>query len=245
MKKTGIINRWDTTKGFGFIRSPEVSADIFFHIDVFNSIANAVPHAGMPVSFEEIHVGGKGPKATYVCPLKDESSARKSFLAERQPPARTAHTSHQDHVRTRQIDKNRSPARTRTSQNAPQRLSIYLVALTLWVGLISFGIFSQRLVIALLAALAMLNIATIFAYAFDKNAAERGWWRTKEDTLHLLALAGGWPAAWLAQQLMRHKTNKQSFQSAYWWTVWLNCAGLAVWIVWLHGKVSVFSAPSF
>ncbi|MFP5462920.1 MAG: DUF1294 domain-containing protein, partial [Gammaproteobacteria bacterium] len=35
----------------------------------------------------------------------------------------------------------------------------------------------------------------------------------------------GWPGALLAQQLLRHKTSKQSFLFGYWTTVLLNVAG--------------------
>jgi len=38
----------------------------------------------------------------------------------------------------------------------------------------------------------------------------------------LLGLAGGWPGAIVAQQVLRHKSNKVSFRSAFWVTVMLN-----------------------
>ena len=81
--------------------------------------------------------------------------------------------------------------------------------------------------------LVLINIATVFAYAFDKNAAEKGEWRTSEQTLHAFALAGGWPAAWAAQQVMRHKCSKASFQAAYQFMVFLDLAALALWMFWI------------
>lgn len=72
------------------------------------------------------------------------------------------------------------------------------------------------------------------AYAVDKSAAQRGAWRTSEQTLHLLALLGGWPAAWWAQQWMRHKSSKASFRMVYWCTVLLHSAALGA-IVWQPG----------
>lgn len=70
-----------------------------------------------------------------------------------------------------------------------------------------------------------VSVLTFLAYAADKSAAQRGAWRTSEQTLHLLALAGGWPGALLAQQLLRHKSTKQEFRSVFWGTVCLNVAG--------------------
>jgi uncharacterized membrane protein YsdA (DUF1294 family)/cold shock CspA family protein len=62
------------------------------------------------------------------------------------------------------------------------------------------------------------------AYAADKSAAVSGRWRIAESTLLVLGLAGGWPGALVAQQVLRHKSNKASFRSAFWVTVVLNVA---------------------
>jgi uncharacterized membrane protein YsdA (DUF1294 family) len=65
---------------------------------------------------------------------------------------------------------------------------------------------------------------TFVAYALDKSAAQRGAWRIAEKNLHLLALAGGWPGALLAQQWLRHKSVKADFRAVFWATVVLNVA---------------------
>lgn len=70
-----------------------------------------------------------------------------------------------------------------------------------------------------------ISLATIVAYAIDKSAAQRGEWRTPEQSLHLLALFGGWPGALLAQRTLRHKSSKREFRSVFWATVWLNIIG--------------------
>lgn len=74
------------------------------------------------------------------------------------------------------------------------------------------------------AAYVMVSIATFFAYAFDKTAAVRGGWRTRETTLLGLGLLCGWPGALLAQKSLRHKSSKQSFLAAFWTTVVVNLA---------------------
>jgi len=81
------------------------------------------------------------------------------------------------------------------------------------------------------AAMAALNLVTFLSYALDKSAAQSGGWRTSEKQLHLLALLGGWPAAWWAQQWLRHKSRKQEFRSMYWATVLLHCAGLGTLVL--------------
>jgi uncharacterized membrane protein YsdA (DUF1294 family) len=79
----------------------------------------------------------------------------------------------------------------------------------------------------LAAALACLNLATYIAYARDKSAARQGRRRTPENTLLLLGLLGGWPAAIVAQQRLRHKTAKASFQLRFWLTTVANLAAAA------------------
>ena len=69
---------------------------------------------------------------------------------------------------------------------------------------------------------AALSIVCFVAYAADKSAARSGGWRTKEDTLLLIGLAGGWPGALFAQQFLRHKSVKASFRTAFWVTVVIN-----------------------
>ena len=78
------------------------------------------------------------------------------------------------------------------------------------------------------AALACLNLATYIAYARDKSAARQGRRRTPENTLLLLGLLGGWPAAIVAQQRLRHKTAKTSFQLRFWLTAIANLAAAAL-----------------
>ena len=75
------------------------------------------------------------------------------------------------------------------------------------------------------AAYAITSLSCFVAYALDKSAAKSGAWRTPERTLLVLGLVGGWPGALLAQQWLRHKTAKRSFQQQFWVTVAVNVAG--------------------
>jgi uncharacterized membrane protein YsdA (DUF1294 family)/cold shock CspA family protein len=77
-----------------------------------------------------------------------------------------------------------------------------------------------------------LSLLTLLAYAVDKSAAINGRWRTPEKTLHLLSVAGGWPGALLAQQLLSHKCSKPSFVAVFWITV---AANVAVFFAWHSG----------
>ena len=73
---------------------------------------------------------------------------------------------------------------------------------------------------------ALIGVVTYLVYAKDKQAAQKGTWRTPESTLHLLSVLGGWVGAMMAQNYLRHKTKKPEFRLAYYLTVLVNLAAL-------------------
>ena len=66
------------------------------------------------------------------------------------------------------------------------------------------------------------SVVCFMTYAADKSAAVAGRSRVSENTLIFLGLAGGWPGAIVAQQVLRHKSNKAEFRAAFWGSVVLN-----------------------
>jgi len=112
--------------------------------------------------------------------------------------------------------------------NKVSRFSIYLSVIFLALITVAYflGYFPQKLVVIYFTA----SIITYLAYAFDKSKAKRGKWRTQESTLHLFSLIGGWPGAAIAQQLLRHKSQKKVFRVGFWFTVAVNSAAL-LWLV--------------
>lgn len=101
-------------------------------------------------------------------------------------------------------------------------LMIFIIYLLLLV-------FVYQLPVIVLMGFAILSIITFAAYALDKSAAQSGSWRTKESTLHMLALIGGWPGAMYAQQKLRHKSVKTEFRQVFWATVIMNIGALS-WV---------------
>lgn len=214
MKKQGKVVRWDSVRAFGFIRSPDTPADIFFHLKDFRGAAT--PQEGMPVTFEEIHVGGKGPRAMSVqAPLSlQDAPVRRANARAAMPPSQ---------ARSRTTSRNRTLNRAAPSRPAAPALLLMLG----WAVLLGWESRAGRLPAMALPIALLLNLATFFMYWVDKHAAQTGQWRTPESTLHLLGLLGGWPGAWWAQALLRHKSSKASFLAAYWATVALHCLVLA------------------
>lgn len=83
---------------------------------------------------------------------------------------------------------------------------------------------------AVWAWLAGINLATFLAYAYDKSAALRTLRRVPERVLHLLALAGGTPAALVAQGAFHHKTIKGSFRRWFWTIFIVQLIVLGAWL---------------
>jgi len=208
MNKQGTVVRWDDAKGFGFIRGTGAQ-DIFFHVRDFRARPGAVPSRGMRVTFEEIHVGGKGPRAMAVQPLGMTAAA----------PSRTERA-----ARPRPTAKRQPISSTSSGGWLALPLMLAYAVTLLW------AVWMKLLAPWVLAASLVLNLAVFFAYWKDKHAAGAGQWRTKEDTLHLFSLLGGWGGAWFAQQVLRHKSRKASFLQVYWFTVVAHCAAVGWWL---------------
>ena len=221
MTKQGSIVRWDATRAFGFIRSADSAGDVFFHLRDYRG--STPPREGLAVVFEDIHVGGKGPRAMAVRPASDPHGAAQDT---RSLDSRRTHRPAQAR---RAAPASRSPRQGKAPSPATGASLAYGL-MAGWAVLLAWGVWMQRLPLWTLAALAALNIVTLWMYAADKNAARAGRWRIPESNLHLLSLLGGWPAAWLAQQNMRHKSSKKEFRTVYWLTIVLHCGALA-WLV--------------
>ena len=201
----GRIERWDDARGFGFITSDAPvagsSGPLFFHIrDVDRT--HPRPRVG----------------------------ARVRFTPERQRDGRWRA------VRVAAIDvaaprDARARSRRRDAERPARAVSgVAISAATIaWAALLVGAIASGRLPPVALAALAGLNALTFIVYAFDKRAARQGRQRTPELHLHLLELLGGWPAAALAQQALRHKRAKPDYRRVFASMIVLHLLALAAW----------------
>lgn len=113
------------------------------------------------------------------------------------------------------------------------KFSIYLsvIFIVLMMAALVIGRMPINLVLLYLGG----STLTFILYAYDKSKAKRGAWRTPESTLHLFALAGGWPGAAIAQQTLRHKSQKKEFRFVFWLTVIANFCALA-WLMSSSGE---------
>jgi len=116
----------------------------------------------------------------------------------------------------------------RGSTELAPRSAHLLVALGAFAAL-GYLVVTRRLPIPVFMVFLAMSIGAFVLYAFDKSAALNRRWRTKESTLLVAGLLGGWPGALVAQGMFRHKSSKVAFQAAFWFTVILNCTIVAWW----------------
>jgi uncharacterized membrane protein YsdA (DUF1294 family) len=107
----------------------------------------------------------------------------------------------------------------RKPAGAVQNLRLKLLVFAVLCAVPLFGSVSMWLrgvSVIPLAAYGIVSVLAFFLYWSDKHKARVDRWRTPENVLHAVELAGGWPGALLAQQAFRHKTRKVSFQLVFW-----------------------------
>jgi len=121
----------------------------------------------------------------------------------------------------------RSPKPRRATRRV--NITAWLAWTTIALAPVLVFMWSRDRRLALLAVYVSTSLVTFCAYGIDKAAAMQKRPRTRENTLHLLALIGGWPGGFLGQRVFRHKSSKPSFQTIFFVTVVVNC-GVVAWL---------------
>jgi uncharacterized membrane protein YsdA (DUF1294 family) len=112
---------------------------------------------------------------------------------------------------------------------SPKKRPLYVIVVFCFFLLVAVSVLLNQLPSLILVLYVIFSLLTFIMYAIDKSAAKKGKWRTKENTLHLLSLMGGWPGALIAQAKLRHKSRKTSFRLVFWVTVCLNVM-ILIWL---------------
>lgn len=116
-------------------------------------------------------------------------------------------------MRIRSVEEGRVVAKRESSSRVSPWIAV--VGAAGFLGVVVWLFLSGRIPVIVPAAYVSLSLIAIAAYAIDKSAAMNQRWRTKESTLHFIALLGGWPGAWIAQLLFRHKRRcRSSYRSS-------------------------------
>jgi uncharacterized membrane protein YsdA (DUF1294 family)/cold shock CspA family protein len=124
-------------------------------------------------------------------------------------------------ARTKPASSSRSLISTATSPFLIQK--ILLLSILPLVGSIHFFATTRNPLPFILYP--TMSVLTYALYADDKSRANRGKWRTPEQSLHLCELAGGWLGGFVAQRRLHHKSKKKSYQVKFWTIVSIHHIG--------------------
>ncbi|WP_394222911.1 DUF1294 domain-containing protein [Alteromonas gracilis] len=108
------------------------------------------------------------------------------------------------------------------------RIFLTLALLVLFSGAIALLVSLGQLPSTVLVAYFTLSTIAFLLYGADKSAAKKNKWRVSETKLHFLSLLGGWPGAFAAQHVFKHKRSKPAFMRVFWTTVTANIAVLVL-----------------
>ncbi len=198
--RSGKLTKWKDERGFGFIQPLDGSQEVFLHI---SEVKDATRR---PQENDTIY---------YHCMVDSDGKVRACnafILGARNKSAPLSN-------------------RANPSDSIVSRfpiIEVVLLSLLPLVGAIHFTWMTRNPLPLVLYP--VMSLVTYFLYADDKSRAKRKDWRTSEQTLHLCELAGGWLGGFIAQRLLRHKSQKKSYQAAFWAIVIIH---YIAWLFWL------------
>ncbi|MFV5347239.1 DUF1294 domain-containing protein [Acinetobacter soli] len=201
MRDQGRLVEWFDEKGYGFIQPDDMNKErVFLHISDF---------------------ARKGPRPLVGCALDYV------VILDEQGRFRAKQVVYVKAKNSRAPSRSKAPSVVPAARPALVPMQLAAVLYIVMVAVLSF---SKLLPPFSFIFITLMNVLSYWLYAQDKEAAQNGTRRIAESTLHVVAFLGGWPAAWLAQQKLRHKTQKQPFRKIYFCTIGLNII-LLLWLV--------------
>lgn len=107
-------------------------------------------------------------------------------------------------------------------------LSLHIATAAMLTILLQLGLMLERMPMPLAALYVLMGGFSLFAYSWDKQAAVLGAWRVRERDLLVIDFCGGIIGGLIAQHMLRHKRNKNSFQRGTLWAVLFHAALLGL-----------------
>jgi uncharacterized membrane protein YsdA (DUF1294 family)/cold shock CspA family protein len=194
--RSGKLTKWKDERGFGFIQPVDGSQEVFLHI---SEVKDATRR---PQEIDTIY---------YYCVVDsdDKNHALNAFILG---------------ARNKLMPLKNSDKPSDASTSGFPIVEVLLLSLLPLVGAIHFT-WTMRNPLPLVLY-PVMSLVTSALYADDKSRAKQKDWRTYEQTLHLCEIAGGWLGGFIAQRILRHKSQKKSYQAAFWAIVTLRgCFG--------------------
>ena len=198
--RSGKLTKWKDDRGFGFIQPVDGSPEVFLHI---SEVKDATRR---PQKNDTIY---------YHCVVDSDGKVRACdafILGARNKSTPVSH---------------RAQSSDAIASSFPI-VEVVLLSLLPLAGAVHFTGTTRNPVPLVLYP--VMGLVTYALYADDKSRAKRQDWRIPEKTLHLCELIGGWLGGFIAQRMLRHKNQKESYQAIFWAIVIIHYIG---WLFWL------------
>lgn len=223
MRYSGTLVQWNDERGFGWIEADSGGERLFVHISAFEPRPSAEqrPQPGLRLQFAVGLEQGKKRALQVAWRIPSQGRGPSADVTRR--------------IRGNNQSTGRVPSSRAASQGWHASSRFSYGALLCWMVLMLVTAVIWGVPRILWLVYAGLSALTFMVYWQDKWSAQKGQWRTPEKTLQLLALAGGWPGAVLAQQWLRHKSSKTRFQLEFWLMVLINVAAV-LWLCSPYGR---------
>ncbi|NIF86314.1 DUF1294 domain-containing protein [Comamonas sp. Tr-654] len=221
MRYGGTLTQWNDERGFGWIEADGGGERLFVHISAFEPRppAEQRPQPGLRLEFA----------------VGMEQGRKRALQVAWRAGGSLTHRARPSPVRRNSPSAGRLQSSRAASQGWHASSGFSYGVLLTWLLLMLAAAVIWGVPRVLWLVYAGLSMLTFMAYWQDKWAAQKGQWRTPEKTLQTMALAGGWPGALLAQQWLRHKSSKTSFQLQFWLMVLINVAAV-LWLCSPYGR---------
>ncbi len=213
--RSGTLTKWHDDRGFGFIQPVDGSPEVFLHISELKDVTRR-PQANDTIYYYSVVNSDGKVRAINAFILGARSKSVTPSMSSSMPSSIS-------------LGRDTGP-NAKSSASFPIAEVILLSILPLF-GAMHFTWMTRNPLPLILYP--TMSIVTYAHYADDKSRAKRKVWRISEKRLHLCELLGGWLGGFIAQRILRHKSQKASYQNMFWAIVILHHG---VWVFWLLQK---------
>ena len=135
-------------------------------------------------------------------------------------------------VRQKVASRNAFLQRQQARDASEKTLSTWVILAVMFLVIVMAA--TQKFTWLILGWYLVISLVTFAVYAKDKASAQHNARRTPEQTLHQLAVLGGWVGATFAHKWLKHKSSKASFRQTFYITIMVNMGLFFMFVYWLY-----------